>query len=103
MAKKKKLGKALPAVSDRYQELVPTLQETQELIAIWDEYAPAKYRGLLSVQSKTTLEQTDQKPSARFVWDDVKKHYIETSTGHILSRADLHRALSAFVSSYGNR
>lgn len=103
MTKKKPLGKALPAVSDSFQEPIPTLQESQELVAIWDEFAPRQYRGLLSAQSKSMLSQTGQSPKGRFVWDDVKKQYIEVATGRVLSRADLHLALSAFADAYGSR
>lgn len=101
--KKVPLGKPLPKISDSYEEQIPVESEVMELVSTWDEFAPVGYKGLLSAENLTVLEQTGQKPKAKFIWDDVRKRYIEVRTGRVLTRADLHQALSSFVDAYSKR
>lgn len=106
MAKKKKrvpLGKPLPRISETYEEPAPSEIDLDALTSLWDQFAPARFRGLLDAENKNVLEQTAQRPSGRFVWDDQAKKYKDLLTGQMLTREDLHQALSAFAKSYTGR
>lgn len=102
-AKRVPLGKPLPKIKDSYEETAPSEVEVEALVSLWDRFAPAEYRGLMNSQTKSFLEATKQKASSRFVWDDQKKHYIRVATGAVLTRAELHQALSSFVKAYSGR
>ena len=97
---KKPLGKPLPKIKESYIDPVPTVEETDALVILWDLYAPAKYKGLLRAQNKSVLEQTGEKPKGRWLWDEQSKKYIEVKTGRALSRMELHRVFSEFTSKY---
>lgn len=105
MAKVKRvpLGKPLPKIKNSYQEPVPSEADADALVSLWDQFAPAEYRGLMNSQTKSVLEATGQKAKSRFVWDDQKKHYIRAATGVVVTRAELHQALSTFVKAYSGR
>lgn len=103
MAKKKPLGKPLPPIKETYIDPAPTVEETDAMVVLWDQYAPAKYRGLLRAQNKRLLEQTGEKPTGRWLWDDQTKQYIEVRTGLPLPRMELHRALSTFTERFASR
>lgn len=103
MAKRIPLGKPLPKIKDGYQEPAPSEAEAEALVSLWDQFAPAEYRGLMNSQTKSILEATGQKAKSRFVWDDQKKHYIRVATGKVVSRAELHKALSSFMNAYSGR
>jgi hypothetical protein len=75
----------------------------EALVSLWDRFAPAEYRGLMNSNTKSVLEATGQKPKTRFIWDDEKKHYIRVATGKVVTRAELHRALSSFMKAYSGR
>ena len=103
MAKRVPLGKPLPKIKDGYQDPAPSEAEAEALVSLWDQFAPAEYRGLMNSQTKSVLEVTGQKAKSRFVWDDQKKHYIRAATGAVVTRAELHQALSTFVKAYSGR
>lgn len=103
MTKKKLLGKPLPKINESYIDPAPTVEETDAMVMLWDQYAPAKYKGLLRAQNKRLLEQTGEKPVGNWLWDDKTKQYIEVRTGRPLSRMELHRALSAFTEQFASR
>ncbi len=94
------LGKPLPKIKDGYQEPTPSEAEVKALVSLWDQFAPADFRDLTNSQTKSVLEATGQKPQTRFVWDDLKKRYIRAANGKVVTRAELHRALSSFVKAY---
>lgn len=103
MAKLKPLGKPLPKIPETYIDPAPTVEETDAMVVLWDQYAPAKYKGLLRAQNKRLLEETGEKPTGGWLWDDKTKQYIEVRTGRALPRMELHRALSAFTEQYTSR
>lgn len=100
---KKLLGKQLPPVSTDYVDPAPTQLEQEQLLELWDIYAPARYKGLLRAENKSVLEETQTKPSGRFIWDDKIKRYIEVRTGRILSMREVRSAASLFSEAYANR
>lgn len=99
---KKPLGAPLPKVKDDYIDPPPTEDEVNALVALWDQYANKRYKGLLRAQNKSMMEQTNQPITERFVWDDQRGNYIEVATSRRLSRLELHRAFSEFVNAYSN-
>lgn len=103
MAKRVPLGKPLPKIKDGYQDPAPSEAEAEALVSLWDQFAPAAYRGLMNSQTKSVLEATQQKPKTPFIWDDQKKHYIRAKTGAVVTRAELHQALSSFMKAYSGR
>ncbi len=102
-AKRVPLGKPLPKIKDGYQEPAPSEVEAEALVSLWDQFAPAEFRGLTNSQTKSVLEATRKTPQTRFVWDDQKKRYIRAANGKVVTRAELHRALSSFVKAYSGR
>ena len=96
-------GNALPKIPDTYIDPAPNEEEMDRLVELWNIYAPRQYRGLLEAKSKTLLEQTEEKFNGPFIWDDIQKKYVETKTGRVISRQELHQAFSAFVRNYANR
>lgn len=95
--KRKALGKALPSVD---VVGVPTQDESNLLISLWDTYAPAQYRGMMNAENKLMLQETGQKPAGRYVWDQTTMSYINTETGHIVDQDEALFAMSQFVKAY---
>jgi hypothetical protein len=82
---KRRLGKPLPPVKDIP---VPTEAEIDLMIANWDAYAPAKYRGLLAARPLGTA-------GAKWFYDDRRKRYISRS-GHVVTPKELRAAYLAY-------
>jgi hypothetical protein len=83
----RKLGKPLPPVKDIP---APTEAEIDLMVANWDSYAPAKYRGMLSAK----LVGTDD-PKARWFYDTNRGRYISRA-GHVVTPKELRSAYLAF-------
>jgi len=82
---KRKLGKPLPPVKDIP---APTEAEIDLMIANWDAYAPAKYRGMLAAKPVGTK-------GARWFWDSVRRRYISKS-GRVVTPKELRSAYLAY-------
>lgn len=85
------LGKPLPEADEILQP------NAAQLAALWDQYAPGRYRGLLEAESKSVLGATGEKPKGRFIWDDQRLEYIVVRTGRRIGADELHNALRAFT------
>jgi hypothetical protein len=83
----RRLGKPLPPVNDIP---APTEAEIDLMIANWDAYAPAKYRGLLAARPVGTDD-----PKARWFYDDKRRRYISRS-GRVVSPQELRLAFLAY-------
>lgn len=83
-----KLGKPLSPIKDDLPP--PTEAEIELMVARWDTFAPAKYRGLLSARPFGAKD-----PKARWFYDDERKRYISRS-GHVVSPKELRKAYLDF-------
>jgi hypothetical protein len=93
--KRAALGKPLPAVSG---EIVPPSQQDIDLIvANWDAYAPAKYRGMLSARPIGTDD-----PKARWFYDDQRGRYISRA-GNVVTPQELRLAYLAYQKAINSR
>ena len=81
----RKLGKPLPPVEDIP---APTQTEIDLMIANWDAYAPAKYRGMLAAQPVGTT-------GAKWFWDVQRRRYISKS-GRVITPKELNAAYLAY-------
>ena len=84
---KRKLGKPLPPVKDVQP---PSQADIDLMIANWDAYAPAKYRGMLAALPVGTDD-----PKARWFYDAERGRYISKS-GHVVTPKELRAAYLAF-------
>lgn len=96
---KKALGKPLPEVNEIAP---PGEQEINNLVSLWDRYAPRRYAGLMNAESKSVLAATGAKPRGKFVWDEQNLVYIVAKTGRVIGLDELHNALRAFVQRIGS-
>lgn len=84
---KRKLGKPLPPVKDIPP---PTEAEIDLMVANWNTYAPAKYRGLLEARPIGTDD-----PKARWFYDAERGRYV-SKTGHVVTPQELRAAYLAY-------
>lgn len=96
--KRKPLGKALPPVTEKIA--APSRQEKDEMIARWDTYAPAQYRGMMSAENKQKLEKAGKKPSGIWVWDLETRTYTNVKTGHIVDQDEAKAAFTAYLRAF---
>jgi hypothetical protein len=82
----RRLGKPLPPVKE---VAAPTQSEIDLMIANWDAYAPAKYRGLLAARPVGTK-------GARWFWDSARRRYISAKSGHVVTPKELRAAYLAY-------
>jgi hypothetical protein len=68
----------------------PTQAELDLIIANWNAYAPAKYRGLMEARPVGTDD-----PKARWFYDAQRRRYISKS-GHVVSPDELNKAYLAY-------
>lgn len=97
-----KLGKPLPPISDEYAEPPPDENAQATLIALWNQHAPKKYRGMMAAQSKTVLDATGEQPRGAWIWDDVKREYINVKTGEIVTVRQAQEIVRRFTESFVN-
>jgi len=82
---KRRIGKPLPPVKDIP---APTEADIALIVANWDAYAPAKYRGMLAAQPVGTK-------GARWFWDPARRRYISKS-GRVITPKELRAAYLAY-------
>jgi hypothetical protein len=94
---RKPLGKALPPVKIVQ---IPTAEELDLIVSLWDTYAPAQYRGMMDAEDRLVLQQTGEKPSGRFTWNAATMTYTNVETGHVVDQDEALSAVAAFVRAY---
>jgi hypothetical protein len=82
-----KLGKPLPPVTEVKP---PTQEQVDELVRKWDDYAPAKYRGLLSAKALGSDEKSN------FYWDVKNKRYVDAN-GNIITPKEIRQAYLEYL------
>jgi len=92
--------KSLTPVSDDYIDPAPTADETALLIARWNQYAPARYKGLLEAENLETLIATKQMPKGRFVWSDRLMQYYDVKQKKTLTAAERKDAFESFIKAW---
>ncbi len=69
----------------------PTEEEIAKAKAKWDKYAPPTLTGLLDASTLGDNQKT------RFVWDAVRREYVNRATGRRVSKAELRAALMQYI------
>ena len=90
-----KLGKPLPTIPEDYTEPIPDAVDFAQLVALWNEYAPRKYRGIL--EAKPIEDRTEIK--SKWYWDQAAREYV-SARGLRVPVRELQQATRDFVKAW---
>lgn len=90
------IGKPLKPIPDDYIEPSPDSREIEELAALWDQYAPKQYQGI--ILAKPIEDRAEIK--ALWYWDQATREYVNGKTGRRVPVRDLQTATREFTKAY---
>lgn len=90
------IGTPLPRIPDDYVEPPPDSIEIQQLSALWDQYAPKQYRGI--IDAKPIEDRAEVK--ALWYWDQSAREYVNGKTGQRVPVRELQAAVREFTKGF---